>query len=370
MKMNRTSSVVEYRLGSRFEQIRAKLLTDAYAQQLERPLAFWAMPDDRRLPLAFMGRTVRELLATPFDELLATPGVGQKKIASLVTLLVRVSEQSIDEPVPADQPSSRAVAKADDSTTAAFDPNAVSESLWAKWRAVIVRHGIEREPIGRFTPSLENLPRVLWNTPLETYTPLTLDEIRHLKTHGEKRVNAVLEVFCCLHCVLTGVDEQSPLAVYVVPRFVPPLEKWVAHALASADLPTPQDVERNLIEPLIEQIEVDAGGPIARLAEKRIGVRGDESSVRQTARKLGVTRARVYQLLAEIGEIIGTRWPEGQALVSKLAEKIETKAANRLDYAAFHTAVDLFFPDVRAATATQHGERNVELPADRRRRAG
>ena len=39
------------------------------------------------------------------------------------------------------------------------------------------------------------MTRVIWNTPLGAYTHFTLGEIRAMKTHGEKRVRAILEVF-------------------------------------------------------------------------------------------------------------------------------------------------------------------------------
>ena len=87
MKLNRTSAVGEFRLVSRFVELRSQLLDERYASRKMKPLAFWALPDDRRLPLAFMGHTIQQLLETPFEDLLATPGVGQKKISSLVSLL-------------------------------------------------------------------------------------------------------------------------------------------------------------------------------------------------------------------------------------------------------------------------------------------
>ncbi len=367
MKMNRSSSIVEYRLGSQFQQLREKLLTDAYADRLERPLAFWALPGDRRLPLALMGRTVRDLLTTSFDDLLATPGVGQKKIATLVALLDRVADQPIEEVPVAESASAQ---QPTEQLHAPFDVASVSEVKWSQWRAAVARHGLGSQPLGRFAPSLRNLPRVVWSTPLETYVGLTLNEIRQLKTHGEKRVNAVAEVFCHLYHVLSGIDANGPLAVRIVPRFVPRIEQWVLDTLASKTLPSPEEIEKHFIAPLIDQIEIDAGDHIARLAEKRIGLDGGESSVRQTARKLGITRARVYQLLADIGAIISIRWPEGQALAAQLSDRIASETSDPARYAAFFTAVDLFFPGARTASSEARGEGDeAELPIDQRRRA-
>ncbi len=91
MKLARTMSVEELQMVSHFEGLRRMLLSDAYVDHLDKPLAYWALPTDRRLPLAFLGRTLRDLLGTPFVELSATPGIGRKKIASLVQLLARAA---------------------------------------------------------------------------------------------------------------------------------------------------------------------------------------------------------------------------------------------------------------------------------------
>ncbi len=77
MKMERTSAVVEFRLANRFDSLRKRLQEPDLADRLEKPLAFWAFPDDRRLPLAFLDRKLGDLLATPFDDLYATPGPSQ-----------------------------------------------------------------------------------------------------------------------------------------------------------------------------------------------------------------------------------------------------------------------------------------------------
>ena len=82
MKPNNTSSVEELQVVSRFEGLRKILLSDGYTDHLDKPLAYWALPTDRRLPLAFLGRTLNDLLNTPFSELSATPGIGRPRCPS------------------------------------------------------------------------------------------------------------------------------------------------------------------------------------------------------------------------------------------------------------------------------------------------
>ncbi len=80
MKFTKSASVEELQVISRFESLRKILLSQQYADHLKKPLAYWALPADRRLPLALLGRTLEDLLQTPFSELSNTPGIGQKKI--------------------------------------------------------------------------------------------------------------------------------------------------------------------------------------------------------------------------------------------------------------------------------------------------
>lgn len=348
MKLNRSSAVAEYRLVARLEKLRNRLLRDEFADRLDKPLAFWALPGDRRLPLAFLGRTVRDLLDTPVDDLFATPGVGQKKIASLVTLLGRVATEEPAEPdsISADNGNGQEpVAAADE--TEAFDPAAVSEAMWSQWRATVVRHGLEQEPLGRFAPSLQDLPRVLWTTPLARYTSLELAEIRALKTHGEKRVHAVLEAFANVHRLLAHQRPQGPLALRVVPQFTVRLESWILRNLEQGQLPDEAELRSEFIEPVLEQVRVDAGDQIADLAEERLGMRGAESSVRQAARRLGLTRARVYQLLSEVADVLAVRWPEGEPLVARLCERLRDTLPEAPQHERLFSAADLFFPSIR-----------------------
>jgi hypothetical protein len=71
MKANRATSVDDYKLLSSFEAVRKTLKSDLYTDRLEKPLAYWVLPNDRRLPLAFLPRTLQDLLDTPFEDLSA-----------------------------------------------------------------------------------------------------------------------------------------------------------------------------------------------------------------------------------------------------------------------------------------------------------
>ncbi len=239
MKRDRTSSVERLQVISHFQSLRRILTSGAYADHLDKPLAYWALPTDRRLPLAFLGRTLEDLLNTPFDELSKTPGIGQKKMGSFVKLLARVANTDPSElpldPIPVSQSHQAADAAMSDGN--GFDPASVSEVMWSQWRASVVKHGLGEEPVGRLAPSLKNVTRVIWNTPLRAYTDRTLGEMRQMKTHGEKRIHAILEVFCDAHALVANMGTRQHLVVRIVPRLIEKVEQWVGEALQKPGVP-------------------------------------------------------------------------------------------------------------------------------------
>ena len=290
----------DYRIVSSFQTLRRTLLEERYADRLEKPLAYWALPNDRRLPLAFLGRTIKDLLHTPFDELTDTPGIGQKKISSLVKLLSRATKDH--PPAVPFGVNEASDAKKVRRSGQKFDPTIVSEALWAQWTETVRRHNVGHERLGRLAPSLQALPTVIWHTPLDHYIDHTVAEIRQMRTHGEKRVRVVLEVVWVVNEVLGRSGTDSHLSVRLVPKFIEPIEQWLATALEQPTLPSQEDLRAHLVAPLLDQTKIDSGDEIHALAAGRLGVDGPIQSVRQQARRLNLTRARVYQLLEECRE--------------------------------------------------------------------
>ena len=346
MKTSRATSAEDYKLRSGFQAVRNTLLEERFADRLKKPLAYWALPNDRRLPLAFLGRTLEDLLNTPFDELSSTPGIGQKKIGTLVKLLHRAAQEEAPaipfgiqelgtEPPPAQTP---------DTTNGFFDPAVVSEALWAQWRECVRAQSLTSEKLGRLTPSLQSLPTVIWHTPLSAYLEYSLGQIRELKTHGEKRVRAVLEVFYEVYRALNRTTGSHHLVVKLVPKFVPPIEAWLHETLAGGELPTAQDLRLNLALPLLNQIEIDGGPTVHKLAAGRLGIESDPQSVRLQSRQMGVTRARVYQLLEDCSKIMDVRWPEGRLLFAELGDRLQREQAPAEVLSVFDNLRTLFYP--------------------------
>ncbi|MDY0166061.1 MAG: hypothetical protein RBS80_05925 [Thermoguttaceae bacterium] len=375
MNSLKPSALEEVQVVGRLEGLRKILLGEEYAEHLQKPLAYWALPTDRRLPLAFLGRRLEDLLNTPFGELAATPGIGQKKLNSFVMLLARAANTDPAD-IPAEETLVRDVAlsspKAAPTNGDGFDPASVSEVVWSQWRASVAKHNLGDEPLGRFAPSLRHMTRVIWSTPLSAYVNRTLAEMRNMRTHGEKRIHAILEVFHSLHALVANMGVQQHLMVRIVPRLVDQVEQWVGQTLQTPGMPSAEELAEHFVEPLLAQVRIDVNQQIAALAENRLGMSGPITSVRQAARAMGLTRARVYQLLNEINDVMIVRWPMGRHQVYELREKLYAEAAQMRtppDLRQFLAAVELFYPGARRGAAGPLEQASEKFEAPERREA-
>ncbi len=305
-----------------------------------------------------MGKTLRELFSMPFEQLFATPGIGQKKISCLIELLRRAASPQPPgalEATPVEEP-----ALAVDGSH--VDASQVSEALWVQWQQTVRDHGLGGKTLGRLAPSLQRLPRVIWNTPLDAYTSLSLAQIRSLKTHGEKRVSAVLEVFGSLHALLAGSKVQPHLSLQVMPKFVADIEHWAAAVMRRTVEVDSASIRRSFVDPLMAQVEIDAGEEIAQLAASRLRLDGSGATVRQVARQMDLTRARVYQLLGDIAAVMNVRWPDAQPVITGLREALreQVKDAKQLDL--FKAVCELLFPTKLYDGLEIHEPHDMKLP--------
>ncbi|MDR1958076.1 MAG: hypothetical protein LBQ54_03370 [Planctomycetaceae bacterium] len=318
---------------------------------MNKPLAFWVLPTDRRLPLAFMNRTLYDLLNTSFEELCHTPSIGEKKIRSLLTILARVT-QTREEELPTLFPEEEPLPFKPAET---FDLTTLSELQWQNWQQTIIQHGFDREKLGRLCPNLLELPHAVWNRTLGSYCGKTLSEMWAMRTHGEKRVKAILRVFHNVCSVLTGVHDAKQWKIQLFPRIIYEVEQWTLNTVSSKSIPPGTEFQTHYTLPLLEQLKQDAAEQIVELAINRIGLHNEITNVRLAAQALGLARARVYQLLNEINDILMVRWPSGALLTSLLRNKClnEAELQQVPEIQSFHAAAELFFPWGRRENTTE-----------------
>jgi hypothetical protein len=282
-----------------------------------------------------LGHTLRDLLKHPYKEMAATAGIGRKKMETFMKLLVRATKEDATNTALDKLQATESIPTAGVDAEGRFDPLLVSEMLWGRWREAARRHGLGQVTLGRLTTTLHSLPSVVWNTPLSFYLDLSLRDMRELKTHGEKRVAIVLEIFNNIYHMLGHIDPAGGLAVRLAPRTIAAAEDWMLEARSRPHPPEHAELGRCLIEPILQQLEIDAGETVAQLARGRLGIGADAESVRNQSKSLGVTRARVYQMLEECHEVMRIRWPDGRRQLDSFGQWLdeiyaEAEAANLL----------------------------------------
>lgn len=341
------STVDDFKLESSFESVRSTLLQDRFADRLTRPLGYWVLPNDRRLPLAFLDRTLKELLSTPFGELSATPGIGQKKISSLVKLLERATkDQPPAVPFGAGEISENGENLSDKQIPQnTFDPTVVSEALWSEWCDIVRRFNVGNEKLGRLAPSLNRLPTVIWHTRLAEYLDQSVGEIRNLRTHGEKRVRCVLEVFHSVYTALANASPEDDLKAKLTPPLIAKAQAWVHSQVRNESAPDSQSLREEFAIPILEQIKIDSGETVYSLAVERLGINGPPQSVREQSRNLGVTRARIYQLLDDCSKVMEIRWPEGKNFLDSLTTRFADVGPDGQNLSLFYGLRELCYPE-------------------------
>jgi hypothetical protein len=203
------------------------------------------------------------------------------------------------------------------------------------------------------------MPTVIWNTPLSKYAGYSVAEIRRMKTHGEKRIRTILQVFHAVHQMLAHAPVQGHLTAQLVPKLVDRVNRGIAETVESGKIPARDDLRDQLVLPLLDQLRLDVGSAVAKLAEGRLGIAGDPQPVRHQSRRMGVTRARVYQLLDDCAMVMAVRWPDGGDRLRSILAHLEKLSApsDRLDL--LRATIDLFFPDADAIADREAAEARV-----------
>ena len=333
----------EAKLKDTFEQLAARLRQAEFQPRLVRKLAYWVQKSDRRLPLAFLDQTVGEIVQASYGSLVASAGIGPKKLQCLLKLLRRVLVHEAPPSAGLAEPTTAKVTKANGHPVA-FDSEHVSEVEWERWRQTVLLFGFEQEKLGRMAPSLARLPFLIWHTPLAFYLDHSLEQLRELKTYGRKRVSVVMEVFHAIHNLFQNGVPSPYFAVRLTPRFILPIEAWTAAVLKEERLPLAAEVYQEVVEPLLAQFLEDAGENVEQLARARLDVGSDAIPMRQQAIDLGVTRSRIYQMLEECGHVLEVRWPEGRCVLRQLQEHLVRHDADHVAAKVLGRLLDLSYP--------------------------
>jgi len=307
-------------MQSEFQAVRETLLQSKYVERRRKPIVYWSKPDDRRLPLALIDQTVDQVLAKSFEELCLTRGIGVKKLRMMIELLERAiaGDPQLPEIESTSSPSVPAQATKIAQALDSFNSRAVTEGQWSKWKTTVAKHRLHGLPLGRLARDLNEITSVIWATPLGNYLPYSLEELRQLKTYGEKRVRSILEVFYTIDLCLSAVPEGGHMALRLEPRYVYEVESAILEMMAQPNPPAAKVIQQSLIKPVLDQLKLDMGQMAYDLVKDRVGSGAKAKAIREQSEEFGLTRARLYQVLEECSLAAHVRWPHGRILLNEL----------------------------------------------------
>lgn len=335
-------------LSAAFDAVCHTLRESRFDELRDKPLRHWVELGDRRLPTPCLLSTLDQVIATPFDRLCNLSTLGPKKLGMLIVLLQRAAgiETTASDPVQrtaisTDNDAAVISARSQpvDTTTSAN----LNEATWSKWRAQIAAQGLEREPLGRYARSLQHLSRSLWNARFAEFAGRSLAQLRSPTGLGEQRAREVLDVYSDLHALLAALGGRPQhLACPIMPRLAARLSAWCAWACQRDGLPTPAEIESELIVPLIEQLRTDLGDHAQRLAAWRQQRLAADAAPKHLAPQRGSSLSRINYLLHEARAVVEVRWPEGEVWLRRLWQKFHDHSASAQDRLAFDIAAELF----------------------------
>jgi hypothetical protein len=308
-------------MQTEFSELREKLLESQFGDRRKRPILYWSKPDDRRLPMALIDLTVDQLLGKSFEDLCLTRGIGVKKLRMLLELLERAIAGDPQLPEPEASGAETMVpnhaAKLAEALET-FNSRAVTEGQWAKWKTTVARHRLNSLPLGRLARNLMEITSVIWNSPLGNYLPYSLEELRQLRTYGEKRVSSILEVFYTIDLSMTAMPEGGHLMLRLEPRVVYEVESAIFDIMSQVAIPQAKVVQQMVITPVLNQLRLDMGDFAFDLVRDRVGAGAKAKAIREQSEELGLTRARLYQVLEECALAAHVRWPQGRVMLNEL----------------------------------------------------
>jgi hypothetical protein len=334
-------------MQTEFQALRDSLLAPQFDERRKRPILYWSKPDDRRLPMALIDLTVDQLLSKPFEELCLTRGIGVKKLRMLLELLERAiaSDPQLPEPEPMGSQTmvpnfATKLSEALDN----FNSRAVTEGQWAKWKTTVAKHRLNSMPLGRLARNLMEITSVIWNSPLGNYLPYSLDELRQLKTYGEKRVGSILEVFYTIDLSMSAMPEGGHLVLRLEPRYVYEVETAVFDMMAHFAPPQAKTVQQAVIYPLLNQLKLDMGDFAHDLVRDRVGTGAKAKAIREQSEELGLTRARLYQVLEECALAAHVRWPQGRVVLNELMVYLSNREGLERVVRQLHQLIITLYP--------------------------
>ncbi|PAY16672.1 hypothetical protein CKO51_25625 [Rhodopirellula sp. SM50] len=302
----------------------------------------------------------------PYYALLQTKGVGESKLEKLIVLIERAlkelvqsddasvvntagSESVLPDPGVAHRPAN-SIPDAENVSLTELTP-----SVWHHICLCIKRHSLQNYPLGRFSETLDELPRGLWSCPLSDFVDHSIGELKQLKGYGEQRIASVLKVLATTARLVEECPDGTHLGIKVFPARIERISSWINRVLHDDFLPDYSSLCQHFVLPLLRQLECDLGSQPAEMIERRLGVESEPETLQQIAESFDLTRERIRQLTLRAPEVMEVRWPEGKHLLDDFFEKFRSSGDAVRHVELIRRTLDLLF-DVEARSGVSRDE--------------
>ena len=188
-------------------------------------------------------------------------------------------------------------------------------------------HCLEDFVLGRFTISLRELHRSLWQERISTFTQRRFSELVHLHGYGEVRICQSVSLILGLAFLLSTLPAHSDIRIAVLPATIAQANRWLVRLLflEHEKLPDSQSIREDFLRPLLEQVEKDIGARVSEVTRRRIGEGSEPASLREISKDYGVTPDRIRTLIQQAAFVYHVRWPEGRYLLQGVCAELSAR---------------------------------------------
>lgn len=358
---------IDSTIQKRFYLATRLLDTHQHHRLLDVPLWHWLQSDHLYVPVAWLDRTLREVLQLRLVEIASTQGIGDKKLEKLV-LAVDRARIAITQDVSAGLGDTNRSTGDHASESMEFPYRVACDAhfVGAKharlrdldergWRCVaqvIRHHGLEDFMLGRFAPSLRELDRALWDAKIATFTRRPLSELERLQGCGPLRLQQSICQVLSLAFVLNALPTRHDMRLSLLVGPVAEANRWLAHLLSPErqELPEMQSIREGFLRPLLMQVENDGDARLGKVTRRRIGDGVQSITLREIGTEFGVTPDRIRTLLKQAAFILYVRWHEADYLLQGACAELSDRGdvteqgqlLKRIQEVLFRTRKSLF----------------------------
>lgn len=326
----------------RFSRCRELLLAANDPLLMGAPLSSFLDRDESHLPQHLTHQSIRDVLETDFCQLCRTPYFGNRKLERLLVVLERVAERATKGQLAAAETELNPTA---DAAVALQPPDVgpITADGWQQCCDAIHTAGLDYQPLGRFAPSLADLPRSLWQVPLSEFTSRSFDQVAEMPGYGPARLSLVFSIVRNLAEAVAGFASLPHLCPRVYPRNIHDAASWIEHGLQHKTPPSVDELRGSFLLPLFKQLDADLGAELTQLIRRRVGLDGTPETLDAIAKDRGLTRERVRQLTGRASGVIAVRWPEGKHFLDDFYEMLLSDSSATEQVTMISLALDELF---------------------------